>query len=150
MFNEARGEDKMHQRGIGGVGAVAAMVVAGLIVCGIIYLGPDIWRGIQEGAAGIGTTPLKSITQNPRAYENQQVVVIGKIFINSIVDDEGYYFVVINLPGNFIPDISSEYKASGKVIHVQTVPGTKEWAWALMYTGQENYWAIEISEVDKI
>lgn len=140
----------MNQRGIGWVGAIVAMVVAGLVVYGIIYWGPGVWRGVQEGAAGIGTTPLKSITQNPEAYENQQVTVVGKIVMNLVADDEGYYFIVTNLPSNFIPDISSKYKISGKVVYVQTVPGTGEWGWALVYAGQENYWAIEISEVDKI
>lgn len=42
----------MRQRGVGWVGMIAAMVIAGLIISGIIYYGPGIWKSIQSTFQG--------------------------------------------------------------------------------------------------
>lgn len=66
----------MRQRGMGWVGAIAAMVIAGLIVYGIVYYGPDIWRGIQGGTSGGGT--LEDICRYPDDYIGENVTVEGQ------------------------------------------------------------------------
>jgi len=123
---------------VGLVGAIIAMVIAGLIVYGIVYFGPDILQRIREGTAGGGTTSIRSITQNPEAYENQQVVVVGKVVaimgFAEVIDDEGFYIMLTNVPSNFIAG-GDKYKIWGKVVHVINF---------------EKYWAIEISDIRKI
>jgi hypothetical protein len=47
----------MRQKGIGVIGAIIAMVIAGLIVYGIIYYGPDILREIRSTGGGGGGGP---------------------------------------------------------------------------------------------
>jgi len=70
----------MRQQGMGAVGAIAAMVIAGLIIWGIIYFGPSIWHEIQSGIPGspeTGFTSINLIVSSPESYDNKQVTVIG-------------------------------------------------------------------------
>ena len=49
----------MDKRGIGVIGAIAAMVVAGLIIYGLIFYGPALWGSIQRAIQGTpGGLPL--------------------------------------------------------------------------------------------
>jgi len=72
----------MRQRGVGWMGAIAAMVVAGLIVYGIIYYGPRIWSGIQNGTSGGGVTSLEDICRYSNNYINENVIVEGQLALN--------------------------------------------------------------------
>ena len=65
----------MCQRGMGAVGAIIAMVIAGLIVYGIIYYGPDIWRRIQEGTSGGGSVPEVDMVELMLNYESDYIPV---------------------------------------------------------------------------
>jgi hypothetical protein len=80
----------MDKRGFGIIGAILAMVVAGLIVYGIIYYGPSILHGIQGGS---GTTSLEDISYHPERYIGKEVTVEGyvvNVIQTPIFENEGY------------------------------------------------------------
>ena len=68
----------MDKRGFGIIGAILAMVVAGLIVYGIIYYGPGIWGRIS--GAGSGTTSIQDISEHPERYIGTEVTVEGYVW----------------------------------------------------------------------
>jgi len=80
----------MDKRGFGAIGAIVAMVVAGLIVYGIIYYGPGIWGRIS--GAGSGTTSLQDISYHPERYIGKEVTVDGYVWAyqTPVFENEGY------------------------------------------------------------
>lgn len=110
----------MRQRGMGWVGAIAAMVVAGLIVYGIIYYGPSIWQGIQESQESSGVqekSMIRQINENPQEYANRIVTVEGTyVSILVLADDEGYTITIV---GNTLLELSigENYKVTGRVLY---------------------------------
>ena len=64
----------LRQRGMGAIGAIIAMVIAGLIVYGIIYYGPEILKRIGRNS---GRTSISELVNNPTQYDGEKVVVEG-------------------------------------------------------------------------
>ena len=73
------------RRGFGVIGAIFAMVIAGLIVYAVVNYGPSIWHGIQGGS---GTTPdgggdggsvlsADAVMQHPEEYLGKTITVEG-------------------------------------------------------------------------
>jgi len=81
------------------IGAIIAMVIAGLIVYAIVYYGPSAWRAIQGG----GTLSIKDVLEHPDQYYGKVITVNGKTF-----QDANYawdYFdnmtdIIQSVPGN--------------------------------------------------
>lgn len=67
----------MRERGMGFIGAIIAMVIAGLIVAAIVYWGPGIWRGSSQETGKVGD--IRQIVENPTMYLNQKVTIDGKL-----------------------------------------------------------------------
>jgi len=59
---------------MGAIGAIIAMVIAGLIVYGIIYYGPEILKRIGRNS---GRTSISELVNNPTQYDGEKVVVEG-------------------------------------------------------------------------
>ena len=76
----------MHQRGMGTLGVIIAMVIAGLIIYGIIYYGPEIWERIR-GSSGM----IQEISEHPERYVGKEVTVEGYVWVLQIpiVENEG-------------------------------------------------------------
>jgi hypothetical protein len=62
---------------MGYVGTIITMVIAGLIIYGIVYYGPDIWHKIQER----GGEKISDLISNPALYDNKEVEVVGDIVL---------------------------------------------------------------------
>lgn len=71
----------MDKRGVGMVGAIVTMVIAGLIVSGIIYYGPSILSGIQSGTSGV--LSVSAVVEHSNSYLDQQITVRGQIILST-------------------------------------------------------------------
>jgi hypothetical protein len=152
----------MDKRGFGAIGAIVVMVIAGLIVYGIIYYGPNIWQGIRGGVAGVGGTSIKDIMLNPETYENKEVVVVGTSAGMGVMSDDGYFLVYYQdyssaqTPQDkansnaFIINAGWKCKITGTIVRV------KEFMGVLVPTGSymENYattsWWLRVTEISRI
>jgi hypothetical protein len=66
------------RRGFGIIGAIFAMVIAGLVVYAIVYYGPSVWHGIQQGAPGGGSVlSADEVKQSPEKYLGMTITVEG-------------------------------------------------------------------------
>ena len=128
----------MRQQGMGYIGAIMMMVIAGLII--YIIISPNVLQGIKEGIVGVGSTSIRDISQNPQAYENKEVAVVGypSIFWLSfgVMDDSGY-FILFYPPVKesdvhiwISVEINAGYKCkvTGKIIRVKEM---KMFDWAI-------------------
>lgn len=94
----------MRQRGIGWMGAIAAMVIAGMIVYGIIYWGPDILRGLQEGS---GRSSISELVNNPAQYNGKEVTIEGDLTFRragsiwAVWEGDDYIGIVIDLDTSY-------------------------------------------------
>jgi len=68
----------MDRRGFGIIGAIIAMVIAGLVVYAIVYYGPSVWHGIHQGAPSGGSVlSADEVKQHPEKYLGETVTVEG-------------------------------------------------------------------------
>jgi len=89
----------MDKRGFGIVGAIIAMVIAGLIVYGIIYYGPSAWQAIQ----GRGTLSIKDVLEHPDQYYGKAITVNGKTFQDANYDWDYFdntTYIIQSVSGN--------------------------------------------------
>jgi len=70
------------RRGFGVVGAIFAMVIAGLIVYTIVNYGPSIWHGIQSSGGGGGeTVNILDLLTHPNQYLGKEITIEGNIMM---------------------------------------------------------------------
>lgn len=130
----------MRQRGMGAVKAIVAMVIAGLIVSGIIFYGPDIWRKIQEGTSRDGSSGVLSpieVREHPEQYIGETVTVEGWYYSDVGISplkateistqEEALQVLYGSLPVDLPEDAEvysgAKYRFAGVVIQVEDVLG---------------------------
>jgi hypothetical protein len=89
---------------MGVIGAIIAMVIAGIIIYGIIYYGPSILQGIQGSSGGTGggggqtsnippNPTIGDIVTHPDLYDNQTLEITGYFVKQTVVDNWGHVVV---------------------------------------------------------
>lgn len=136
----AAGGIRFRHRGIQGgtTKLIAKLIVAGAVLTavawGLVTYGPSIVNRLRYGTSDVeNMVSIKELALYPERYENQQVTIIGKYWMG-IMDDEGHYISLTNMPRNFIPTAEARYRVIGKVVR-------RTW---------ENAYYLEVIDIAKI
>lgn len=116
---------------MGMVGAIIAMVIAGLIVYVIVFHGAGILGSIQQSVSG--TVSLKEIAEHPQQYENKEVTVVGYIGYLAYSTTENKYsgmvydwvegsVMIENIPPNISISANVEYRVTGVLRFLEATP----------------------------
>jgi len=138
----------VHQRGMGTIRIIIAMVIAGLIVYGVIYYGPDIWRRIQGGSGALSPTEVRT---HASLYLGKEITVEGYwmeyVMSAGVMSDE--------IPAQSVAGLLGTYGGTGLISGgkyritgiLKTVPDTLNFPWS----GLKNVYGISVYlEVTKV
>jgi hypothetical protein len=74
---------------MGWIGAIVAMVIAGLIVSGIVYYGPSIISGLQGGSGGSNSgavLSVRDVVTHAAQHQNEEITVRGKYNLGRLLE----------------------------------------------------------------
>ena len=154
------------RRGFGIIGAIFAMVIAGLAVYAIVNYGPGIWREIQKGAPGGGNAPSGEnipsggnalspveVRQHPDKYFGQEITVdgywwewvmpIGMMSQNSVVQSPEEFIATYGGTGLLS---GGTYRITGILKAVPT--SILDSTWGLFYSSTRVSVYLEVTNVE--